>query len=160
MKKDKELILSSYFQASDETMFWYKLANDQISQLSKSISSVVAFLIPLIGSIVFIQDKTLLTDQIKGLIMLVLVALIISLIFGYKQVTENTKYFNKFVKLNGDRARIYFNNLNADLNKLKKKDDKLDRPEKADNHWLQLQQITVFIALILVFVVIYQLLYR
>ena len=159
-EKNKELVLQSYFQASDETLEWFKLANEQITQISKNISTTVTFLIPLIGSIVFVIPQSLLSSQIQGAVVLVLVALIISLVFGFIQTNKNVNRFNKFVKLNGDRATIYFEGLDKTIDELKEKDKKLERPEKADNTYLILQQIAVFFALIIVFFIVYQLLYK
>lgn len=157
MKKDKELILQCWFQASNEVMYWNTLAIDKVSDFSKQLIALASILIPIVGGVAFLHPRPNITVIV--FIFLALSFLIISDVFGFVQMIISSSHFNKYVKLNAKRAKLYANNLNKALDVLIETDENYDKPDKLSKVCLYIQSSFLGAALLSIIGIIFVYLY-
>lgn len=147
MKIERELILQTWFQASNETIYWNKMTNDRLSEINKNLISITSLLIPITGSLIFTQRHF--NNLLTTLLCFALFFLFASIIFGFIQIFFDAKFFKAYNDLNAKRSKLYATNLNKSLDELRKIDENLPKPNASSGHiGLVLQSVTLALGLL------------
>lgn len=153
-EKDKELILQTYFQTSDEVMYWNQTGNEKVFEVSKQLLGAAVIAIPLTGTIVTSVGRGHLFTGAGYLLAFALLLILASIVSGIKQLNIASEFFNGYMQYNANRARALLMSRNLTYDAALTKADEANSyklPEsKADSGYLTVQKWSLGAGLLII----------
>lgn len=155
-EKDEHLRQRNKDTFHNAALYWNKLANERLFEITKQLLGITLIILPLTGSIV-LTDKILCKSEIN-LLVYGWLFLFASIISGFINLWIEAKYFNYLSNSNSSREEIWSDS-NKLVERMTEETNKLDKTKPSSSFIpLIIQSITLLLGVFFIILVIYSLL--
>lgn len=138
-------------------LYWNKLANDRVFEISKQLLGIALIILPLSGSIV-LANKRIDCDE-KNLLFFGWILLFTSIVSGFINLWKEATYF-QYLSIDSSAREEIWSDTNRSVQDLDKDTDKLGKTRSQSSTIPLIIQITaLFFGVFLIMIVIYSLLF-
>jgi hypothetical protein len=155
--EDEKLRQRNKDSFQNTALYWNKLANDRIFEISKQLLAVALIILPLSGSIILTYKR--IDSNEKSLLFYTWILLLASIVSGFYHLWTEAKYFHYLSNDSSTREEIW-SDTNRSIQDLNKDTIKLGKTRPgSSNIPLIIQVATLFLGVILILFIVNSMLY-